>query len=85
MNKREFIKELSKITNLTEDKCAVINDVLEDTFIIGKNSKDKILAKIKDKLNLTDEQVDDIYNKAMSIIAKGIKDKIKNPFKSIEE
>ncbi len=85
MNKREFIKELSEITNLTEDKCAVINDVLEDTFIIGKNSKEKILSKIKDKLNLTDEQVDDIYNKAMSIITKELKDKIKHTFKSIEE
>ena len=53
MNKREFIKELSEITNLTEDKCAVINDILEDTFIIGKNSKEKILAKKVRKLSST--------------------------------
>ena len=85
MNKTEFIKELSKITNLTEDKCKIVNDILENTFIIGKDNKDKILNKIKEKLNLTEEQVNDIYNKAMSIITKELKNKIINPFKNIEK
>ena len=26
MNKTEFIKELSKVTNCTEDECVIIND-----------------------------------------------------------
>ena len=85
MNKTEFIKELSKITNLSEDKCKIVNDILENTFIIGKDNKDKILNKIKEKLNLTEEQVNDIYNKAMSIITKELKNKIANTFKKIEE
>ena len=85
MNKTEFIKELSKITNLSEDKCKIVNDILENTFIIGKDNKDKILNKIKEKLNLTEEQVNDIYNKGMSIITKELKNKIANTFKKIEE
>ena len=41
MNKEEFIKELVKLTNLSEEKCTTINSILEDTFLIGKNNKEK--------------------------------------------
>lgn len=36
MNKSEFIKELSKQTSYNEERCNTINNIVEDTFIIGK-------------------------------------------------
>ena len=43
MNKSEFIKELSKQTSYNEERCNTINNIVEDTFIIGKKNKEKIL------------------------------------------
>lgn len=43
MNKSEFIKELSKQTSYNEERCNTINNIVEDTFIIGKKNKEKII------------------------------------------
>ena len=43
MNKSEFIKELSKQTSYNEERCNTINNIVEDTFIIGKKNKEKIM------------------------------------------
>ena len=39
MNKSEFIKELSKQTSYNEERCNTINNIVEDTFIIGKKNR----------------------------------------------
>ncbi len=82
MNKSEFIEKLTELTGFKKEKCEKINEILENHFIIGKNNKDKIIDDLMSKLSLTKEECDDIYNKAMSLIATGLKDKIINPFKS---
>ena len=41
MNKKEFLKELSKQAHLTEDKAILVNDILEENFFIIKKNKDK--------------------------------------------
>lgn len=80
MNKKEVIKKLGEVTNLSEEKCIIINDILEEHFIIGKNNKKKIISDISEKLETTREESENIYELAMSIIGSGIKDKLKHPF-----
>ena len=80
MNKKEVIKKLGEVTNISEDKCIIINDILEEHFIIGKNNKEKIISDISEKLETTREESENIYELAMSIIGSGIKDKLKHPF-----
>lgn len=80
MNKKEVIKKLGEVTNLSEEKCIIINDILEEHFIIGKNNKEKIISDISEKLEKTREESENIYELAMTIIGSGIKDKLKHPF-----
>ena len=72
MNKKEIIKKLGEVTNLSEEKCIIINDILEEHFIIGKNNKEKIISDISEKLETTREESENIYELAMSIIGIGI-------------
>lgn len=80
MNKKEVIKKLGEVTNLSEEKCIIINDILEEHFIIGKKNKEKIISDISEKLETTREESENIYELAMTIIGSGIKDKLKHPF-----
>lgn len=82
MNKEGFIKELASKTGLSEDLCNKVNEVLESTFLIGKNNKDKILNEICSRLNIPAEKASEIYNAATDILGNGILEKLKNPFKS---
>ena len=82
MNKREFIKELAKELNYSEDKCIIINDVLESNFFISKKSKSKIIEELILKLNVSDDEALRIYDISVSIVRREIKDKLKHPFRS---
>ncbi len=78
MGKEGFIKELSKITGLDENKCTIVNSILEDTSLIGKVNKEKIIKALKEKLKLSDKEAEKIYEKAMNLIKKSMKKKIKD-------
>lgn len=82
MNKTYFLKQLQEKTNLSKKDTIVVSDILDDYFVFGKKNKEKIVNAIKEKLDLTDERSDEIYNIAMSIISSNIKEKLKHPFKS---
>lgn len=82
MNKENFIEELSKATGLDHRDCVIVNDILESHFIVGKKNKEKMIFDITDKLHLSKERAENIYDSAMSIIGTGVKDKLKHPFKS---
>lgn len=81
MNKTGFIKELSKQTKLPENECILINECIEENFIVGKKNKQKIIDLMIEKLNYTEEKANEMYNIASSVIATQIKEKIKHPFK----
>lgn len=66
---KEKIKEL---TNRSDEEVNIIDEVLNNHFIIGRNNKDKIVRDFKEKLNLTDEEADNLYNQCSEVIVKGI-------------
>ena len=55
MNKTDFIKELSNKTGYNEEKCLKINNIIEDTFLIGKKNKEKMINDFKSKLNIAED------------------------------
>lgn len=83
MNKTEFIKELSNKTGYNKDMCLQINNIIEDTFLIGKKNKEKMINDFKNKLNINEEEANKIYETAMNIISSEIKNKLKHPFKKM--
>lgn len=82
MNKTGFIKELSKETGYDEEKCILINNIIENYFIFGRKNKDKIIKELQIKARLNEDDSENVYDISMKIITGEIKNKIKNPFKS---
>lgn len=82
MNKTGFIKELSKETGYDEQKCILINDIIENYFIFGRKNKDKIIKDLQVKTSLSEDDAENVYDIGVKIITREIKNKIKHPFKS---
>ena len=82
MNKKEFIEKLIEKTGRNENECIIINSCIEENFIIGRKNKEKTISLIMEKLDISYDEADNIYNIASSIISKGIKNSIIHPFKS---
>lgn len=82
MNKEKFIKELESVTGLDNELCVIINDILESNFIVGKKNKEKIVSDISEKLEITTDESEKIYESAMQVLGNGLKDKLKHPFGS---
>ena len=67
------IKEkLKEVTKRSDEEVAIIDDILNSHFVIGKNNKEKIIADFKEKLNINYEEADNLYNQCSEIIVKGI-------------
>ena len=84
MNKSDFIGILQEKVNLDEEKCKIINDVLNGHFIVGRKGKEEIITDLINRLNIDNNEADRIYNISMEIIGGEIKNKLKHPFKSID-
>lgn len=82
MNKSKFIKELSKEIGYSEEKCFLINNVLENYFIFNKSNREKIIQDLKSKVSLSEDDAENVYDISMRIIREEIKNKIKHPFRS---
>lgn len=82
MNKTSFIKELSEKLNMDEEKCTIINDILESNFFISKKSKDKIITELINRLSVDEMEANKIYDTAKDIFNSEIKNKLKHPFRS---
>ncbi len=75
MNKKDFITELSKQTNLNEEEAIFVNDILEKNFFISKKNKDKIISELVIKLDISLAKAKEIYNICKIIVRDEIKDK----------
>lgn len=82
MNKTYFLEQLKEETKLGEKDVLALSSILDDHFVFGKKNKDKIVSDIKEKLKVSNERAEEIYNITMSIISSNLKDKLKHPFKS---
>lgn len=82
MNKDGFIKELSKQTGYDEEKCILINNVIENYFIFGRKNKDKIIQDLQVKTSLNEDDAENVYDITVKIITEEIKNKLRHPFKS---
>lgn len=85
MNKKEVIGRLKEELNYSEEQCVIINNIVEDTFLIGKKNKEKMIERFVNELNVNKEEANRIYEVFMSIIGNGIKDKLKHPFKDLDK
>ena len=68
-NIKEKLKEL---TNRSDEEIAIIDEILNNHFVVGKNNKEKIIADFKEKLKISDEEADNLYNQCSEVIVKGI-------------
>lgn len=82
MNKTEFIDELSNQLSYPQERCIIINDILENNFFISKNNKDKIIEELTQALNVDNEEANKIYDIAVKIVKDEVKDKLKHPFRN---
>lgn len=82
MNKTIFLEKLGKETGYDENKCKIVNEVIESHLIIGKNNKEKILNDFTNKIDINREEADCLYNKCINILGNEFKKKIRHPFKS---
>lgn len=82
MNKNGFVKKLSELTGYDVNQCNKINDIIEDTFIIGKEGKERIIQRFKSELNFDEKQVNHLYQIVLNILKSEISNKLKHPFKS---
>lgn len=81
MNKHGFIEEIKKQTNRDERDAIVIADCFDNHFIIGKKNKEKTIIDIEEKLKVSHEEAEEVYEIVSKIIATAIKNKLKHPFK----
>lgn len=82
MDKEKFIKLIGEQLNYDNEKCLLICDILENHFLIGKNNKKKIISDLIEKLDIKEDEADNIYNVSSKIIGSEIKNKIFHPFGS---
>ena len=83
-NKTALLVELKEKLNITENECIIINDIIEDTFIFGRKNKQKVVNGFMEKLNVSQDRAEEIYNTFMSIFKSRIKYKLRHPFKSVD-
>ena len=76
MNKKEVLEKIKKELKLDDDMIKKIGDVFEKNFLSGKNNKETILDELMKKVGIDKKTANKIYNKFMSVVGNGIKDKI---------
>ena len=80
MNDKEFKKVLKEKLNLDDGKIAIIDNVLNNHFILGKNNKIKIIDDLMSQLNIDEAKANEIYDIVMNCIGTGLKNRLKHPF-----
>lgn len=83
MNKTELITELSKQLSFPEERCNIINNILEENFFISKKNRNKIIDGLIKNLDISKAEAEHIYSVSVKTFNDEVKNKLKNPFKSI--
>ena len=81
MNEADFIQEMMKQANLTEDQGGMVNEIFQSNFIGGDKGKDVIVNLIAEKLGVDKAQAETIYTIGAGLLATGILNKIMGIFK----
>ncbi len=81
MNEADFIQEIMKQANLTEDQGGMVNEIFQNNFIGGDKGKDVIVNLIAEKLGVDKAQAETIYTIGAGLLATGILNKIMGIFK----
>jgi hypothetical protein len=83
-NKRALLVDLKERLGCSEEECLIINDVIEDTFIFGKKNRLKMINAFIERLHVSEDRAEEIYDTFMDIFKTRIKYKLRHPFKSID-
>lgn len=81
MNETDFIQEIMKQANLSQDQGDMVNEIFQNNFIAGNKNKDTIVKLIGEKLGVDEAQADQIYTIAAGLLASGVLSKVKGIFK----
>lgn len=81
MEENKVIDGLKEKLKYNDEKCLKINNIVENTFIFGKENKDKMISKFMEKLKVDEKEANVIYKTVMDIIGDAIINKVKHPFK----
>ena len=81
MNEADFIQEMMKQANLTEDQGGMVNEIFQSNFIGGDKGKDIIVNLIAERLGVDKAQAETIYTIGAGLLATGILNKIMGIFK----
>ena len=85
MNKQEFITTLEERLSCDHAMASKINEILEETFFIGWKNKEKMIEKLMSEFSITDSEANHIYEVSMAILGSRLKDKLKHPFKDLDQ
>ena len=81
MNETDFIQEIMKQANLSEDQGGMVNEIFQSNFIAWNKNKDTIVNLIAEKLGVDKAQAETIYTIGAGLLATGILNKIMGIFK----
>ena len=68
---KDIKAKLQELTGRSAEECEKIDEILNSHFLIGHNNKDKFIADFEEKLNISHEEADKLYNQCMDVIVGG--------------
>ena len=69
---KDIKEKLKELTKRSDEEVKIIDEVLNSHFVVGRNNKEKIIADFQEKLNMSYDEADALYNQCAEIIVKGI-------------
>lgn len=69
---KDIKEKLKELSGRSDEEVALIDEILNNHFLIGQHNKEKIMADFQEKLNITEEEADILYNQCSEVIVKGI-------------
>lgn len=81
MNEADFIQELMKQANLTQDQGGMVNEIFQSNFIGGDKNKNMIVSLIAERLGVDEAKAETIYTIGAGLLATGILNKVLGIFK----